>query len=117
MTTISTLCARLCVGFSYSKRRKDRDMFCLPHAEYVCVYNLISYKWDIYIYIYIYIWKLFFLILTPLGQSLATIWTKKINIGTNYENLDVKYLNYIFFMFLTYVSNFVRIRYYWLFDP
>ena len=60
---------------------------------------------------------LFFLILTPLGQSLATIWTKKINMGTNYENLDVKYLNYIFFMFLTYVSNFVRIRYYWLFDP
>ena len=59
----------------------------------------------------------FFLILTPLGQSLATTSTKKINMGTNYENLDVKYLDYIFFMFLTYVSNFGSIIYYWLFDP
>ena len=56
--------------------------------------------------------KVIFLILTPLGQSLATTLTKKINMGTNYENLDVKYLNYIFFMFLTYVSNFMSIIYY-----
>ena len=76
--------------------------------------------YNIYIYIYIYLFiyeSYFFQILTPLGQSLATTLTKKINMGTNYENLDFKYLNYIFFMLLTYVSNFVSIGYYWLFNP
>ena len=47
-----------------------------------------------------------------IGTKLATTLSKKINMGTNYENLDVKYLNYIFFMFLTYVSNFMSIIYY-----
>ena len=56
--------------------------------------------------------KVIFFNTYSIGTKLATTLSKKINMGTNYENLDVKYLNYIFFMFLTYVSNFMSIRYY-----
>ena len=56
--------------------------------------------------------KVIFFNTYSIGTKLATTLSKKINMGTNYENLDVKYLNYIFFMFLTYVSNFMSIIYY-----
>ena len=56
--------------------------------------------------------KVIFFNTYSIGTKLATTLSKKINMGTNYENLDVKYLDYIFFMFLTYVSNFGSIIYY-----
>ena len=53
MKTISGLSALLYIGFSYSKRGKDRDKFFLSQIEYV--YNLIFYKWHIYVsYLYCY---------------------------------------------------------------
>ena len=60
MTTISALSAQLCVGFSYSKRRKDRDMFCLPHVECVSIqFNFLKVEYNINIFIYLFMKVIF----------------------------------------------------------
>ena len=48
-----------------------------------------------------------------LGQSLVTILTKKINIITYFENLIVKL--HVFYI-LKYMSNFIPVKCYLLFD-
>ena len=45
---------------------------------------------------------------------MATYLTKKINMTIYFENLM---LDYMFFMFLTHMSNFVSMKFYLLFDP